>query len=103
MKIEVKSYLQDIHNSATSIFDFLQDCPSFEAYLTDKKTRRAVEREFEIIGEAMNRLLKIDPSIKITDARLIVDFRNFVIHDYNRIDNNIIWAAIQTKLPNLLL
>ena len=102
MKIEALSYLKDIEIAATSIFEFLKDCPTFEIYLSDKKTRRAVEREFEIIGEAMNKLLKLEPTINISDARLLIDFRNFVIHEYNRIDNNIMWAAIQDKLPTLL-
>ncbi len=102
MKTEAYSYLKDIEIAATSIFEFLKDCPTFEIYLSDKKTRRAVEREFEIIGEAMNKLLKLEPTINISDARLLIDFRNFVIHEYNRIDNNIMWAAIQDKLPTLL-
>ena len=102
MKTEAYSYLKDIEIAANSIFEFLKDCPTFEIYLSDKKTRRAVEREFEIIGEAMNKLLKLEPTINISDARLLIDFRNFVIHEYNRIDNNIMWAAIQDKLPTLL-
>ena len=102
MKTEAYSYLKDIEIAATSIFEFLKDCPTFEIYLSDKKTRRAVEREFEIIGEAMNKLLKLEPTINISNARLLIDFRNFVIHEYNRIDNNIMWAAIQDKLPTLL-
>ena len=102
MKTEAYSYLKDIEIAATSIFEFLKDCSTFEIYLSDKKTRRAVEREFEIIGEAMNKLLKLEPTINISDARLLIDFRNFVIHEYNRIDNNIMWAAIQDKLPTLL-
>ena len=102
MKTEAYSYLKDIEIAANSIFEFLKDCPTFEIYISDKKTRRAVEREFEIIGEAMNKLLKLEPTINISDARLLIDFRNFVIHEYNRIDNNIMWAAIQDKLPTLL-
>ncbi len=50
----------------------------------------------------MNKLLKLEPTINISDARFLIDFRNFVIHEYNRIDNNIMWAAIQDKLPTLL-
>lgn len=50
----------------------------------------------------MNKLLKLEPAINISDARLLIDFRNFVIHEYNKIDNNIMWAAIQDKLPTLL-
>lgn len=50
----------------------------------------------------MNRVLKLVPDIAISDARKIVDFRNFVIHDYNRIDNQLVWHTAQLKLPQLI-
>lgn len=50
----------------------------------------------------MNRVLKLVPDIAISDARKIVDFRNFVIHDYNRIDNQFVWHTAQLKLPQLI-
>jgi len=61
----------------------------------------AVERKLEIIGEAMNRLLKIDDSIPIRDSRRIVDLRNLIIHSYDNIDNAQIWAIIVNHLPKL--
>ena len=102
LKTNAFAYLNDILNAANAILDYLKDCPTFDDYLNDRKTRRAVEREFEIIGEAMNRVLKLEPTINISDARKIVDFRNFVIHDYNRIDNQLVWRTSQTKLPQLI-
>ena len=63
--------------------------------------RRAVEREFEIIGEALSKILKIDPDIHITYARLIVDLRNKVIQAYDAIDDTIIWKIIIKDLPKL--
>lgn len=70
----------------------------FNKYESNKLLRRAVERELEIIGEAVNRLLKIDPNIDISDARRIVNLRNWVIHAY---DNVIIWGIINKDLPLL--
>ena len=102
MKNDAFAYLNDIQNAANAILEYLKDCPTFDDYTKDRKTRRAVEREFEIIGEAMNRVLKLEPSIRISDARKIVDFRNFVIHDYNRIDNQLVWQTAQSKLPQLI-
>ena len=63
--------------------------------------QRAVEREFEIIGEAINNILKIDPNFPIKKARRIVDLRNLVIHGYDRVDNVIIWGIISRDLPEL--
>ena len=63
--------------------------------------RRGIERELEIIGEAANRILKLDPSINIDNARKIVDLRNWVIHGYDRIDDVIIWGIVSRQLPIL--
>lgn len=59
----------------------------------------AVERELEIIGKAVNRILKIDPDIKITNAKRIIDLRNQVIHGYDKIDDVIIWGIILKDIP----
>lgn len=63
--------------------------------------RRAVERELEIIGEAVNRILKIDKTINISNSRRIVNLRNYVIHGYDKVDNVIIWGIISRDLPKL--
>ena len=63
--------------------------------------RRAVEREFEIIGEAMNKLDKINPDLSISSKKLIIGLRNRVIHGYDKIDNEIIWGVIVRHLPTL--
>lgn len=63
---------------------------NFEAYQNDLKTRRAVERNIEIIGEAMNRILQKDDSIELSNSRKIVDTRNRIIHGYDSVSDNII-------------
>lgn len=63
--------------------------------------RRAVERNITIIGEAMNRLLKTAPDIEITAARRIVDTRNYVIHGYDSVTDDIIWGIVVRHLPLL--
>jgi len=60
-----------------------------------------VERELEIIGEATNRILKIDGSIAISNARRIVDLRNRVIHAYDAVDDVIVWSVVVKSLPGL--
>ena len=102
MKPEVKKCLYDIKMSILSINEFISGDMNFLAFQNSKLTRRAVERELEIIGEATNRLLKIDPEFKIANARKIVDTRNWVIHSYDSVDSVIIWGIIINHLPNLL-
>jgi len=63
--------------------------------------RRGIERELEIIGEAINRILKINPDIEISEARRMVDLRNWVIHGYDRVDDVIIWGIISRDIPKL--
>lgn len=63
--------------------------------------RRGIERELEIIGEAANRILKIDPNVNIDNARKIVDLRNWVIHGYDKVDDVIIWGIVSRQLPIL--
>ena len=69
--------------------------------MANKMLRRAVEREFEIIGEAMSRIEKLDPSLDIPGKKQIISMRNRVIHSYDKIDNEIIWGTIVRHLPTL--
>lgn len=76
---------------------------TFESYEADSKTKDAVERNFEIIGEAASRIpddfKKFHPGV---EWRIIKDFRNFIIHEYFGINNQIVWDTIQFRLPELL-
>jgi uncharacterized protein with HEPN domain len=101
MQLEIKKYLFDIRESIESIEKYLGDKRDFNIYLADKMLRRAVEREFEIIGEAMSRIEKLDSSIKISSKRQIISMRNRVIHGYDKIDNEIVWGTIVRHLPVL--
>jgi len=65
------------------------------------RTKRAVERNIEIIGEAMSRILKRDDSIQISNSRKLVDVRNRIIHGYDSVSDDIIWGIIIKHLPTL--
>ena len=97
----IKKFLFDIKESLDSIEKFLEGKRDFNIYLTDKMLRRAVEREFEIIGEALNRIEKLDSKIDISSKKQIINMRNRVIHGYDKIDNEIIWGTIVRHLPTL--
>jgi uncharacterized protein with HEPN domain len=101
MDNEIKKYLFDIKESVDSIESYLGDKRDFNDYLADKMLRRAVEREFEIIGEAMFKLDKISPEIPISSKKQIINMRNRVIHGYDKIDNEIIWGTIVRHIPIL--
>ena len=97
----LKKYLYDVQQSIDSIYEYLGDRRDFFEYERNKQLRRAVERELEIIGEAVNHLLALDENIAIDNARRIVDLRNFAIHGYDKVDNVIIWGVISRDLPKL--
>lgn len=101
MKREEKKWLHDILEAINSIDEHLEKRRVFDEYLADKTKRRAVERELEIIGEAIGKLLLINPQIPISYARLIVDLRNKVIHAYDSIDNEVIWKIVIKDIPVL--
>ena len=101
MKLEVKKYLFDIKESIDSIQNYLGEERDFSVYVSNKMLRRAIEREFEIIGEAMNRIEKVDSSINISSKKQIISMRNRVIHGYDKIDNEIVWGIIVRHLPTL--
>ena len=101
MLLEAKKYLYDIQIAINSIFEYLAEERDFTRYQSNKLLRRAIERELEIIGEAANRILNLDPDINIENARKIVDLRNWVIHGYDKIDDAIIWGILMNHLPLL--
>jgi len=98
---EIKIFLTDIEKSISEIFDFLPETRNFIEFQKDLKTRKAVERNIEIIGEAMSRILKIDPQFPIEASRKIVDTRNRIIHGYDSVSEDVLWLIIVNYLPNL--
>jgi uncharacterized protein with HEPN domain len=67
----------------------------------DLKTKRAIERNVEIIGEAANRIIKQQPDIAITDIKKIIVTRNRIIHGYDSVSDDIIWSIVVKYLPKL--
>lgn len=97
-----KKHLQDILTAIEEIESFLDNTPKlFDSFANNICLRRAVERNIEIIGEAMNRILKTGSDIKITNARKIVDARNYIIHGYDSLSVDILWSIVINHLPLL--
>lgn len=101
MKDQIRAYLKDIADAIHEIKEFIPTEKNFEIFNNDLKTKRAVERNIEIIGEALNRILKIDSEIFISDFRRIVDTRNRIIHGYDKVSSEILWAIVIKNLPVL--
>ena len=80
---------------------FVDTQKDFFTYQDNLKTKRAVERNIEIIGEAMSRILKLDNSFQIANSRKFVDTRNRIIYGYDSVSDEIIWGIIIRHLPAL--
>ena len=101
MKHEIYTWLEDINIAIIQIYDFLPEDIKYSDFESDIKTQKALERNIEIIGEALNRILKVSPDIAISDSRKIVDTRNRIIHGYDSITPDILWLIIKRSLPIL--
>jgi uncharacterized protein with HEPN domain len=102
MRREVRKYLHDIQRAAMLLQDFTRG-RTFEGYAGDPLLRAAVERKFEIVGEALSRLAKIDAEVaaRISEHRRIIGFRNLLIHGYADVDDSVVWDILESKLPLL--
>ena len=110
MDNDIKTWLYDILSSINEIESYYVDTPKiFEVYQNDLRTKRAVERNIEIIGEALSRIITKEPAINISNTRKIVDTRNRIIHGYDSVSDEIIWGIVinhiqilQSEVKNLL-
>ena len=102
MRLEAKKYLYDIQQAAMLLAQFTAG-KDFDQYADDAMLRAAVEREFEIIGEALAKLAKLDPGLAsgISEHRSIINFRNILIHGYADVDDRLVWDVVETRLPVL--
>ena len=98
MLLESKKHLEEIRRASQCILEFIEG-QVFSDYSESNLLRSAVERQFEIIGEALNRLKKTDPdtSNKITAHRQIISFRNILIDGYDVIEDAVVWDVVQEK------
>ena len=98
---DIEVCLTDIEFAINEINEFLPEKRIFLDFQNDAKTRKAVERNIEIIGEAMNRILKTDPDFPISYSRKIVDTRNRIIHGYDSVSADVVWLIVINYLPEL--
>ena len=102
MRLKIKKLIYDIEEAIQLISQFTQG-KELSHYTTDAMLRSAVERQFEIIGEALNRLKRTEPDIlfHIRDHARIISFRNILAHGYDIVSDEIVWDIVENKLPQL--
>jgi uncharacterized protein with HEPN domain len=102
MPLDVRKYLFDIQE-ACRLLELFTAGKAFTDYSSDPLLRSGVERQFEIIGEALNQMLKLGKELagRISDCQRIIALRNRLIHGYAIVSNQIVWDIIETKLPIL--
>lgn len=102
MDNDIKTWLYDILQSINEIESYYADKPRiFEEYVSDVKTKRAIERNLEIIGEAVVRILRKDKNFKLDNSEKIVGTRNRIVHGYDKISDDLIWSVVINHLPKL--
>lgn len=102
MQLEARKYLFDIMQAADLLLRFSRG-KILANFTADPLLRSAIERQFEIIGVALNQLSRIDPDTAsaISEHRRIIAFRNILIHSYAEIDHRLVWGILEGKLPDL--
>ena len=103
MRLEEKSLLFDVRESCMLIAQFTAG-KTYADYAADAALRSAIERQFIVAGEALNRLGRINPGLlnRIPDSRAIINFRNILVHGYDQVEDVVVWGIVQTHLSVLL-
>lgn len=103
MRPESAALLWDVHAAATQIAEFITDVDG-TSYEGDDLRRSAVERQLEIVGEALKNLRNTDPDTaqQIPDLARIIGLRNILAHGYAAVDHTVVWSAASQRVPELL-
>lgn len=101
---EIRKYLFDIWQACELLAQFTAG-KTFEDYRADALLRSAIERQFEIVGEALNQAVKLDAEVanQVSDSARIIAFRNRLIHAYAAVSDEVVWGIIEAYLPKLRL
>jgi len=102
MHADARKLLWDARHAAERIARFTT-AKTFAEYEADEYLRSAVERQFEIVGEAMSQLRRVDPvtAAAVSELPRVIAFRNILVHGYANVDNRLVWGVLETDLPSL--
>ncbi len=98
----ILKHLQDVLDAINDIQSCFVDFPNrYDLFEKDMKLKCVVERKTEIMGEAINRIRKADPSVDIPNARAVIDTRNRIIHAYDNVQPTFLWSLVVRHIPEL--
>jgi len=102
MQRDARKYLFDISDSCQAVVDYTRDV-TFNEYANDRRIRSAVEREFIIIGEALNQLRRLDAAYedRLPEIHQIINFRHVLVHGYDVVQHEVVWQIIQAAVVPL--
>ena len=102
MQLEAKKLLEDIRLACEEILSFTEG-KTFQDYQKERLLRSGVERQFEIVGEAMSRLVKTSPDVtnQVSHYKRVISFRNILIHGYDIVEDSVVWDIVAKDLPLL--
>ena len=102
MQLKVLKYLLDIESVIQEIESIKSKTENnFNTFKADIILQRAVERDLEIIGEAIRKIVEEDPNIQISSSKNIIGLRNIISHAYDSVEPEMIWGIIQNNFPIL--
>ena len=102
MNPKALKYILDIESVIAEIEEIkIRTKNNFDEYRSDFLMKRATERDLEIIGEAIRKLIEINPNIQIGNSQKIIGLRNLISHAYDSVDDELIWGIIQKNIPDL--
>ena len=97
---EILTYLQDVLDAINDMESCFVDFPNrYDLFENDIMRKCVVERKTEIMGEAINRIRKSDPSVDIPNAKAIIDTRNRIIHAYDNVQPEFLWSLVVRHIP----
>lgn len=102
LPLEVRKYLFDVAQACALLIEFTNG-KTFADYAASPLLRSAVERQFEVIGEALNQALRLEPGLsgRVSDTHRIIAFRNRLIHGYASVSDQVVWGVLEANLATL--
>lgn len=98
----ILKHLQDVLDAINDLESCFVDFPNrFDLFEKDIMRRCVVERKTEIMGEAINRIRKKDPSFEIPNAKEVINTRNRIIHGYDSVETEFLWGLVVRHIPEL--
>lgn len=101
MEHELRVWLTDVLGAISEQEERRERCADFTGFRNDRIVQRAAERFISIIGEAVNRIIKADPEVAISDVRKIISTRHKIVHDYEKVSADVLWVIIERHIPVL--